>query len=73
MSTSPSTSTSIINAVIEIKDKYLLALVEKALDDKGLALRVQTVTASGSTFYFVGPNDAQMDEAAARTAANNND
>jgi hypothetical protein len=58
--------------IINIHDTYMLALVQDALKAKGLALRLDTVTAS-SVFYGVQADAATLDEAAARTAAGSND
>ena len=60
------------NVVINIHDLHLLGLVTEALAAKGLALRVSTISPS-TVFYGVGPDDATLAEAAARTAAAGND
>lgn len=60
-------------AMISVQDPYLLALVEKALAAEGLVLNADITTASGTTFYGVGPSAEKLAEAGARTAAGNND
>lgn len=58
--------------IIEVHDPIMLGLVQDALKAKGLALRLDTTTAS-AVFYGVQADDATLAEARARTAAGNND